>query len=509
MSAVVDFSDVQGLVRFGFGKMTEVRYLLLRVRDPHPARAWLAQAPFTTAIELSPPPTTAMQVALTRQGLEALRLPGHVIEGFSLEFLEGMAGEQNRSRRLGDTGANAPENWEWGGDTKVPHLVLMLFAEPGKLQAWEQSVKGESWSAAFEELHRLDTSNLGDREPFGFIDGISQPALDWAQARKPSANADQLAYGNVICLGEFLLGYLNEYGRYTDRPLLDAAENPGADLPEAEDHPGKKDFGKNGTYLVIRQLEQDVRGFWQYISQAANASNMTEYQLAEAIVGRRLSDGASLAAPSSVPIPGVGDMGSNAQRKRDLELNQFTYSSDPEGMHCPIGAHVRRGNPRTPDLPGNPQGLASHALHLLGFGNADVREDLVASVRFHRLLRRGREYGSALSPEEAVQPAPADDPKRGIHFIAINANIERQFEFVQNAWMMKTKFDGLTEESDPLIGNREPVKGCLFTDAFTVPRKEQIRNRAVGLPRFVTVRGGAYFFLPGIRALKFLSCLGG
>jgi deferrochelatase/peroxidase EfeB len=142
---------------------------------------------------------------------------------------------------------------------------------------------------------------------------------------------------------------------------------------------------------------------------------------------------------------------------------------------------------------------------MFGFGEKNPREDLISSTRFHRLLRRGREYGPGLSPGEAVEPAPAGDPERGLHFVAINANIERQFEFIQNAWMARTKFDGLTEESDPLLGNRDPVEGCPFTNTFSIPQQGAVRKRVMDMPQFVTVRGGAYFFMPGIRALRYLS----
>jgi deferrochelatase/peroxidase EfeB len=108
-----------------------------------------------------------------------------------------------------------------------------------------------------------------------------------------------------------------------------------------------------------------------------------------------------------------------------------------------------------------------------------------------------------------MEPAPPADPERGLHFIALNANIERQFEFVQNAWMARTKFDGLTEESDPLLGNREPVEGCPFTNTFSIPQQGKVRKRLMEMPQFITVRGGAYFFLPGIRALRYLSKTGG
>lgn len=504
MPSAVDYSDVQGMVRFGFANMTEAVYLLLHIKDEAAARAWLSQAPVTSAEEHKPIPSTALQIAFTRQGLETLGVPESILSGFSLEFRAGMASDENRSRRLGDTGANAPHKWEWGGST-VPHLVVMLFTEDGQLSAWQQSVTGALFQQAFSLIAQLDTSDLGGREHFGFIDGISQPQLDWGRTRTVSVNGNQLAYGNVVCLGEFLLGYPNEYNHYTDRPLLDGSGPGAVGLPDAEDQPGKKDLGRNGTYVVIRQLRQDVRGFWQYIDETTRTLHETGYGLAEAMIGRKLDDGAPLVPLSQQPIPGVGAAGSDAKRRQDARLNQFTYTADPDGTRCPFGAHIRRGNPRTADLPGNPGNIISELIHMLGFGETNLREDLISSTRFHRILRRGREYGPGLSPGEALQPTLPNDPERGLHFVALNANIERQFEFVQNAWMARTKFDGLTEESDPLLGNREPVEGCPFTNTFSIPQQSGVRKRAMDVPQFVTVRGGAYFFMPGIRALRYLS----
>ena len=504
----VEYKDVQALVRFGFGKMTEACYLMLRVKDASAARAWLRSAPITTA-EVDPSLRTALQVAFTRQGLEALGVPPAVIAGFSTEFISGMTGDPSRSRRLGDVGANSPENWLWGGKDKIPHAVVMLFAYPGRLEAWKQSIQGESWSQAFQLMECLPTSDMDGREPFGFVDGISQPDLDWEQVRKVSRNCDQLTYGNVVCLGEFLLGYSNEYRRYTDRPLLDPTDPGSEELQEAADHPGKKDLGLNGTYVVMRQLRQDVRGFWQFLDKAVGFRRLPRYQLAEAMVGRTIGDGAPLVPASSASIPGVGSTGDEATRKQDIRLNQFTYGSDVAGTACPFGAHIRRANPRNGDIPGGVQGWIIHLVRILGFGNKDLRADLVASTRFHRLLRRGREYGENLSPEEALQPPPANDSERGLQFVAVNANIQRQFEFIQNAWLMRTKFDGLTEESDPLLGNREAVPGCPFTNTFSLPQQGRVRRRVMDVPQFITVRGGAYFFLPSMRGLKYLAKLGG
>jgi deferrochelatase/peroxidase EfeB len=131
---------------------------------------------------------------------------------------------------------------------------------------------------------------------------------------------------------------------------------------------------------------------------------------------------------------------------------------------------------------------------------------VIASTRFHRLLRRGREYGPALSPEQALADAP-DKDEHGIHFICIVANILRQFEFVQNAWITSPTFDALSEESDPLLGNRGAIPGCPATNLFCLPQESNVRIRITDLPQFVTVRGGAYFFMPSLSALRYLATI--
>jgi len=496
----VDYSDVQGLVRFGHARMTDACYFLVNIKQTAAARQWLATAPVTTAVTLNPPPKTALQVAFTRQGLEALRVPQSVVAGFSPEFIAGMASDENRSRRLGDVATNSPANWRWGNGDRVPHVVVMLFAEAGLLESWKTSIKGQSWRAAFEEIECLSTSDMEGREPFGFIDGISQPEIDWDQTRKIPINGYERKYSNQVSLGEFLLGYRNEYGKYTDRPLVDPQDPAGFDLPLAEDQPGKKDLGRNGTYLVVRQLAQDVRGFWQFLDRTTNSQPEERYKLGSLMVGRAFADGSPLVPVSREAIPGITDQHNGIQ-------NQFTYDLDIDGTRCPYGAHIRRANPRNPDIPGDPQGLISTLIRILGFGNRNVRDDLIASTRFHRILRRGREYGRKLTPEDALQPAPPQDVETGLHFLAINSNIQRQFEFIQAAWLMRTKFDGMTEESDPLLGNRTPVIGCPFTNTFSVPQSGGIRKRIMGLPQFISVRGGAYFFLPGLSALRYLGRL--
>ncbi len=153
-------------------------------------------------------------------------------------------------------------------------------------------------------------------------------------------------------------------------------------------------------------------------------------------------------------------------------------------------------------------GFISRLIRLFGFGLNRPDEDLVASTRFHRLLRRGRAYGQLLAPEEAIKE-DAPEGERGLQFICLVANISRQFEFVQNAWMMNSKFSGVNNENDPLLGNREPLLDGDCTDRFSRPDPTGPKQKTCCLPQFVTVRGGGYFFMPGLRALNYIAALRG
>jgi len=488
----VDYADIQGLVRFGYKRMTKARYELLRVKSVAAARSWLLSAPVSSAVAVEPPPRTALHIAFTAPGLRALGISESVIEGFSHEFRAGMTTEY-RARQLGDVGNNAHEYWQWGGPGHGPHLLVMFFGEPSEFDAHVKSATDGTWREAFDVVHSL-SADLDAIEPFGFADGISQPEIDWTQQRQTPTT--QLDYTNVTALGEVLLGYRNEYGKITDRPLLgpDAAS---AGLPAAQDAPDKKDLGRNGTYLVMRQLQQDVRKFWQFVHEQADGDSAKAEKLAAAMVGRE-RDGKPLVPAQSEPIIGI------ESKPEPVRVNQFTFDSDTSGVRCPFGSHIRRVNPRNFDFSERPAGLLKKLLVALGFGPKYFRYDLMSSVRFHRILRRGRKYGPPLTPEEALAPPP-NEPERGLHFMCLNASISRQFEFVQNAWIVNSKFSGMTGESDPLLGNREPIPGCPVTSDFNMPQEGGLRRRVSGLPQFVTVRGGAYYFLPSLRALRYLA----
>ncbi|MBI1877161.1 MAG: peroxidase [Chloroflexi bacterium] len=497
-SGEFDFEDMQGLLRFGHGHLTDSCFLLLNIVDADAAKQWLKSAPVSSATKTNTRPGTALQIAFSVDGLRALGLKESVIEDFSDEFISGMAGDESRSRRLGDIGANAPEHWDWGGDaTQVAHVLLLLYAQEGEIEAWRKTVENEQFSRAFQLLRQLPTQPIGKIEPFGFNDAISQPAIDWA--RQQSAGSPQRdRYSNWLAAGEVTLGYPNEYGQYTARPLIDP-KNDGfaAELLNAEDQPALKDFGRNGSYLVLRQLAQDVPGFWQFLDKVTGSAPEQREQLAAAMVGRK-RDGSPLIPLTAQSIPGI--------LSADHDHNHFTYDLDPGGNHCPIGAHIRRTNPRTGDLPPYSPGLISRLKKVLGFGQAHPNEDVIASARFHRILRRGRAYGPVLTPEEAVKPdAPAAE--RGLQFICLVANISRQFEFIQNAWVRNSKFGGVHQESDPLLGHRQPLESGERIDQFNRPDPAGPMRKTCHLPEFISVRGGGYFFMPGRHALNYIAVL--
>lgn len=451
--------DAQALVGRGFGSLDGARYVLLRVEDAAAARHCLRGLAVTSEAQARASRLTrVLQMAFTAAGLRALGLAVDVIPGFAPEFLDGLSGDPSRSRRLGDVENCAPSRWRWGGEAGEPHVLLILLAKQADIDDYLAEVLAALPEAACSVTLVNAGSGPVGREPFGFVDGVSQPDVDWEGTLKPGGAKDRL-YREDIALGEFLLGHANEYGFV-------------ADYPETEG------IGRNGTYLVYRQLEQDVAGFWRWTVQRAGEGGALA--LAERMVGRRI-DGD--------PLPALGGEARNG----------FTFATDPDGAICPIGAHIRRANPRSGDDPRGRRGFLGDLVSSLGL-KGTAMHDAVASARFHRLLRRGRPYGTPPDPQALIAgEVPVEEC--GLHFICLNASLARQFEFVQGSWIASPYFGGLSGEQDPLLGNRCPANGGAPTDAFGYHDDHGTPRLVAGLPRFVTVVGGAYFFLPGLGGL--------
>ncbi len=490
-----EFDDLQGLLRFSHGHLTETCFMLLNVSNSIAAKQWLKAASITNASSVHPLPETAVQIAFSVAGLRILGLNERLIEQFSDEFIVGMAGDESRSRRLGDIAANDPKNWQWGGDAQqVPHVLLLLYTKDGLMKNFRRHLEDKNFHQAFQLHSVLPTLDIGLIEPFGFADGISQPKIDWTDKQSTDIH-EREGYSNTVAIGEVVLGYPNEYGEYTNRPLVNPKLQPNSEkLKTAYDDVSLKDLGRNGSYLVVRQLNQDVPGFWQYLHKQSYSDTDKRNELAASMVGRQRNGDPLITSR-------VQSTHNAAEDKND-----FTYEQDLQGHQCPFGAHIRRANPRTGDFPHGVTGFFNRLIKILGFGLNKPDDDLIAATRFHRLLRRGRSYGSFISPEDAIKANDSDE-ERGLQFMCLVANITRQFEFVQNAWMISSKFNGAHQESDPLLGHREPLLSGEPSNEFSRPMASGSRQTVCNLPQFVTLRGGAYFFMPGLSAIQYIASL--
>jgi len=494
----LDLAEIQGLVLSGYGDRPCAKFVLFAIEDVTRARAWLAalaervQYGSFLATSKSEPPFLAdvcINVAFTYEGFARLGLPRDALLGFSGSFRGGMAAP-HRARQLGDDGPSAPERWLWGGPGQPSvHGVLLVYtgSDDGDPHEDEQcaveitrEVSAEHGLRALATRDTLPMQRANRAEHFGFADGISNPSL--ASLARPDKR-------DVIPDGEVVLGYPNAYGKHGLGPLVAPEADARGDLPESREKPGRRDFGKNGSYLVFRELSQDVATFWRFMTEAAATlpERPSPVWLASRMIGRW---------PNGQPVTQVPETDDPHRESSD---NDFGYHDmkDYFGTACPIGAHIRRTNPRETLLP------VPHDPPL----SEDVADPERAAQRSdvtdrHRLVRRGRSYGPRRSASfDLAQLTEPDDATRGLHFLCVVANIRRQFEFVQGTWIINPNFAGLSRDPDPLLGARRTYP--FEASSFVIPG---CPARFVdGVQRFVETRGGAYFFLPSRSALRYLG----
>ena len=217
-------------------------------------------------------------------------------------------------------------------------------------------------------------------------------------------------------------------------------------------------LSRNGSYLAYFRLQEHVGTFRDFLQQHGKTAE--EQELVAAKLMGRWRSGAPLALAPKKDDP---ELGKDMQRNND-----FNYGTmDPHGYACPVGSHIRRMNPR----------------------------DTAENMQRRKMIRRGGTYGPPL-PEGA----PEDGVERGIAAFIGCASLVRQFEFAMNVWANDPNFKELENERDPIFGTQDG------TYDMTIP-KRPIRMKFKGLPAFTTVRGGAYFFLPGLKALRYLATL--
>jgi Dyp-type peroxidase family len=441
----LDFPNIQGFVVRGY-RLPAAGYLFLRIEDAPKARAFLADfiPQVITAERWDAKPDSGINLAFSYAGLKAIGVPEPSLAGFPAEFRDGMA---SRAGLLGDIGESAPERWEDCFRSGDAHVLVMISAkDPQALAERDARIRalvGERGGASVV-VTQVGAALPTHREHFGYADGFSQPAIEGARFEDhPGAGAPAKGGGwRPIRAGEFILGYPDEQG------ALPAAPRP-------------DELSRNGSYVVYRKLRQDVAAFRRQLREAAALYPGGEELLAAKLVGR-WRDGTPLDSS-----PGREDPALVADKSRN---NAFDYGRDPEGLRCPIGSHIRRMNPR---------------LSMPFEGKL---------VNRHRLIRRGITYGEML-PEGAED----DGQDRGVIFMTVQASLARQFEFVQAQWANTGNPFRVGDDQDPIVGPQD-TEG---TPKMTVPGRPPFFMGP--LSRVVTMRGGEYYFAPGINGLRYLA----
>jgi Dyp-type peroxidase family len=453
----VDQRDLQGNILAGYN-YDHALFMVLRVTSPEIGREWLSElvtgGRITTAVPFGDAkPATTTNVAFTHDGLRALGLSEEALRSFPAEFRHGMAA---RAQLLGDRGPNAPARWETGLRPGDPHVLVTFNARSADALAErraevERQAPGGDAGLGIVHAQAASVIRRGDaiavREHFGFADGLAQPSIAGfaADGRRRVGPKKRRGQGTPrpnggwkrLAPGEFVLGYPDEAGDLADRPM--------------------EPLRRSGSYMVLRKLRQNVALFNRFLRDAADGDDELAELLAAKIVGR-WRDGTPIATSPERPDELAGSE----------PTNDFRYRGDPHGLRCPIGAHVRRANPRDS----------------LGFrGRLTSR---------HRIIRRGMPYG-----REAANSFVEDGLERGLMFVCYQADIERQFEVVQGRWLADGDAFKLGEDADFLLGTEDPTAKMIIPGS---PPRILSPGRS-----FVVNRGGGYFFAPGIAALRAIA----
>jgi Dyp-type peroxidase family len=451
-------TDVQGFVIRGYN-FPFARYLFLEVTDHQKVRRFIDNLlPYITTGEHwdDGKPQSTVNIAFTHKGLALMQLPDASLLSFPVEFLQGM---KARADILGDSGPNGPENWDEIWREERVHIWLAVNAlSPAALEDACATIQqllnthggagivGQQDAAALQIDGKFCT-----KEHFGYTDGFGNPdylGLErHSQPGQGKLNKD--GSWSPLATGELLLGYADEAG-----------ELPVAPLPHL--------LANNGTFMVYRKLHQNVATFRNYLEEKGKAYPGGKEKLASKFVGR-WRDG----TPTELS-PDKEDSSIATDPSRNVN---FTFGKDSDGTKCPIGAHLRRVNPRD----------------AFGFNGRLTNR--------RRVTRRGLPYGP-YAPEG--QPI-TDNIERGVAFMALNASLSRQFEFVQQQWIEYGNDSHQGNDKDLILGNHgSHANGS----KFVIQGTDDPKNPPFvcgGLTNFVELRGGDYFFIPSMTALKMLS----
>lgn len=532
MHRKLDLADIQGNILHAYGRtgFPLARCILLHVNQGRAAEARLflddLRHRVTTAAlwrsrhtENLPPdaitapkPDVAINVAFTFPGLIALGVPVRTLRGMPDEFQEGMLRRAPILRDVHDPHQPITQLWDpvWVAELEdqrhCVHVLITLYANASPEQfdspraaldaSYQQLANqcGEDRGMKILRGHRgpgdtyQDMAVLAEpfKEHFGFSDSIGDPVFAGQYADEQRMQKVVRGQGKLtanqewvpLATGEFLLGYADE-----------AQEIPGAAMPN--------DFSRNGSFMAYRKMHQNVQAFDDYINHKAELyariHSLDQEEARETLRAKmvgRWSDGIPLmhaptygqwqaerAALAAMP-PGEREL------YQGRMLREFHYGDDPDGSRCPFSSHLRRSNPRDMLDPTTLQP---------GRGEAKKATSVLNNRR--RILRRGLPYGQS-------GPGISDQEEHGLLMLVICASLFRQFEFIQQQWLQYGLDFDAGNDTCPLVGNHDDRSKFVIETAAGSGKPPFICDQ---MPQFVEVRGGAYFFIPSMTALRLIA----
>ena len=545
MAVELDLADIQGNILSAYGKQgfPKGRFMLFHIEEGNLARQsvtallpmittalrWPSSSDIPTGKKTVERPKVAVNIAFTWFGLLALGIPTRTLRGMPDEFIGGITA---RAPMLGDDfkGDNWKESWDevWinsgldnGTHPDTVHILITLNAQmnadgsavpeleektrkiedllktggvrlrtgqtggvrllTGHNRRGQQKQKYQELSALFERDSGGKVKAL-PKEHFGFTDALGDPVFygqypdGYEQVFKAGNGAfDGEGNWRPLATGEFLLGYPDE-----------AQEIAGAAMP--------LDFSRNGTFMAYRKLHQDVAAFKKFLNKSAehfgavagidNLDDARETVMAK--MAGRWSDGVPLSLAKDVAAWDQFniDHPESDPQARYAALTDFTFRDDPDGIRCPLTAHMRRVNTR--DMMGPNDGDGS----------------ILTNRR--RILRRGLPYGS-------LPDGTPDTNGQGVIMLVVCASLFRQFEFVQQQWINYGLDSRAGSDTCPIVGNHSdgtPGGKNGPKAKFVIPADPASGHPPFiveGIPQFVETRGGDYFFVPSMTALRMIG----
>jgi len=428
-------------------------------------------------------------------------------------------------------------NWLFGGPGNEADVVIIvasdsaaeLAAEAGRIEdtiysgrTGPNSFAKSGVSVIYKQHGNTLPPPLTGHEHFGFLDGVSQPGVrgrlssdkhDVLTLRQNPEDAEHMNQGkpgqDLLWPGEFVFGYPGQDPKAAEKDGGIAKRGPDS-LANGSSGGGPAGpvWAKNGSYLVVRRLRQDVSKFHAFLKNSA-PRGLSADQFGAELVGRWKSGAPVVRRPLADDPPLGDDDCANNHFEFGGASNRIPKQAQPNGLcaderdpqspgdaagtRCPFAGHIRKAYPRDDT----------------GTLSSEIGE---ITTQTHRLMRRGIPFGDPFFPPSDAEKG-TDNGERGLLFACYQTSIEDQFEFVSQNWVNQSEFKDksasgkLKSGHDMVIGQTNANGSRTRRCVLRIPQDGGGASEVVIQTddEWVIPTGGGYFFAPSINALCLLT----